>query len=281
MSIGKRRDRPRRSNTPANGEHRHVAVRSDTNTVQFGAFQANLQTGEVFRSKRRVPLQEKPFQILKALLERRGEMVTREELCQRLWSTNVFVDFDRGLKTAISKLRRALGDSAENPRLVETLPKRGYRLVAALKSDDAPEPSAASPRRHRVRLAVLPFRTLSPKADQEHFTEGMTEEIISELGRSTGGRLGVVAQTFVTKYRHDAKTVDDIARELNVEHLLEGSVRFAGNKVRINARLVHAGDQAYLWADSYDRNCRDVLGLQTEVAQTIAREVTMKLADHP
>lgn len=280
MPTGKRRGRLRTTKTPGNQKNGRAPARPDGNSVQFGQFQANLHTGEVFRSRRRVPLQEKPFQILKALLERRGEMVTREELRQKLWSKNVFVDFDRGLKTAINKLRRALGDSAEKPRVVETLPKRGYRLVAPLKPETAPERSIREPRPHRVRLAVLPFRNLSSKPDLENFTEGITEEIISELGRLPDGRVGVVAQSSVAKHGNGGKSVEEIARELNVEHLLEGSVRFAGKRVRINARLVHAGEQAYLWADSYERNCHDVLGLQCEVAQTIAREVTMKLAGH-
>jgi TolB-like protein len=279
MSIGKRRGRLRTKKAPANEENVLAPARPDGNTVRFGEFQANLHTGEVFRSRRKVPLQEKPFQILKALLEHRGEMVTRDELRQKLWSKNVFVDFDRGLKTAISKLRRALGDSAEKPRLVETLPRRGYRLVASLNPQSISEWPLREPHRHRVRLAVLPFRNLSPKPDRKHFTEGITEEIISQLGRLPERRLGVVAQSSIPRHGDGGKSVEEIARELKVEHLLEGSVRFAGKRVRINARLVHAGEQAYLWADSYDRNCRDVLGLQCEVAQTIAREVTMKLAD--
>ena len=276
----KRRGHLRTTRTPANREDGRVRVCPDGNTVQFGPFHANLHTGELFRSRRRVPLQEKPFQILKALLERRGEMVTREELHQKLWSKNVFVDFDRGLKTAISKLRHALGDSAERPRVIETLPRRGYRLVAPLRTQTTFESSGSESRRHRLRLAVLPFRNLSPNPEREHFIEGITEEIISELGRLPDGRLGVVAQISLARHGHSGKSVEEIARDLKVEHLLEGSVRFAGKRVRINARLVHAGEQAYLWADSYDRNCRDVLGLQCEVAQTIVREVRMKLTDH-
>src|SRR5215472_10179147 len=138
-------------------------------TVRFREFRANLWTGEVFKRRRRIHLQEKPFQILKTLLEHHGEMVTREELRQRLWSEDVFVDFDRGLKTAISKLRRALGDSAERPRLVETLPRRGYRFVAPVES---PSPDESEEQSGRVMLAVLPFKVLSPDGGQEYLSEG-------------------------------------------------------------------------------------------------------------
>jgi TolB-like protein len=247
-------------------------------TVHVGDFQVSLATGEVFRGQQRIRLQEKPFQVLKALLEHRGEMVTREELRQKLWSTGVFVDFDRSLKTAISKLRKALGDSAQNPRLIETLPRRGYRLVAPVKVRGAATQPVNRARNHRVMLAVLPFKNLSSNVAREYFSEGVTEEIISQLGRSHSRQLGVIARTSVVKYKRTAKTVEQIARELNVGHILEGSVRFSGKRVRISARLVHAGDQAYLWAESYDGDWGDALGLQSQVAQAITNQITVKLA---
>jgi TolB-like protein len=244
-------------------------------TVRFGAFVANLWTGELFKRARKVRLQEKPFQILKLLLERPGQMVTREELRRTLWPTGVFVDFDRGLKTAISKLRRALGDSAGNPQLVETLPRRGYRFVAPLKPlVRSPEPGASQ----QVKLAVLPFENLSASSDHEYFSDGVTEELISQLGRLHSKPLRVIARTSAMRYKRTVKSVDEIGRELNVHHVLEGSVRRSGSRVRITAQLVHVGDQTPVWTESYDHELHDELALQSTVAEAIAREVRATLA---
>jgi len=239
-------------------------------TVRFREFRANLWTGEVFKRRRRIHLQEKPFQILKVLLEHPGEMVTREELRQKLWSTDVFVDFDRGLKTAISKLRRALGDSADRPRLVETLPRRGYRFVAPIESPGVGESSA---RNGRVMLAVLPFRNLSADAAHVYLSEGMTEEITTQLGRLHAERLGVIARSSVMRCAQAGTSLEQIARELNVDYILEGSVRISGKRMRVAVQLVHVGDLAHIWAEFYDRRLGDALALQIELAQSIARQV--------
>src|SRR5215472_4420699 len=204
-------------------------------TVRFHEFRANLWTGELFKRRRRIHLQEKPFQILKTLLEHHGEMVTREELRTKLWSGDVFVDFECGLKTAISKLRRALGDSADRPRLVETLPRRGYRFVAPIES---PGETRGNVRNGRVMLAVLPFRNLSGDAGQGHFSEGITEEITTQLGRLDAERLGIIARRSVKRYAQTEKSLDQIGRELNVEHILEGSVRISGRRMRVAVQLV-------------------------------------------
>jgi TolB-like protein len=243
-------------------------------TVRFREFRANLWTGEVFKRRRRIHLQEKPFQILKTLLEHHGEMVTREELRSKLWSTDVFVDFDRGLKTAISKLRRALGDSAERPRLVETLPRRGYRFVAPIESPGEAESTA---RNGRVMLVVLPFRNLSADAGQDYLSEGITEEISTQLGRLHAERLGVIARSSVQRYAQTGKSLEEIGRELNVDHILEGSVRISGKRMRVAVQLVHVVDQAQIWADCYDRRLRNTLTLQIELAQSIARQIGTKL----
>lgn len=250
---------------------------SSNGLVHFAEFRADLQTGEVFRGKRKIRLQEKPFQILRALIEWRGQMVTHDELRRRLWSTDVFVDFDRGLKTAISKLRRALGDSAAHPRLVETLPRRGYRLVAPLGSlPDHDDPPAATAR-DRIKLAVLPFDNLSADPGLEYFSDGMTQEIIFQLARLHPRRLGVIARTSAIRYKHTGKSVEQIGSELGVDHVLEGSVRRAGKRVRITTQLIHTGDQMPLWLEIYDREFRDVLALQSRVAELIASEIKAHL----
>lgn len=242
--------------------------------VRFAEFQADLQTGELFRGKQKIRLQEKPFQVLRALIECPGQMVSNEDLRHRLWSNDVFVDFDRGLKTAISKLRRALGDSAAHPRLVETLPRRGYRLVAPLA---VPRESREAAAAHRIKLAVLPFDTLSADPGLDYFSDGVTQEIIFHLARLHPRRLGVIARTSAMRYKHAGKTVEQIGAELGVDHVLEGSVRRAGKRVRITVQLIQVGDQTPLWLEMYDQEFRDLLTLQSHVAEAIAREIKSNL----
>jgi TolB-like protein len=270
---GDQRPKPERRNGADSLPAQRTGFRNAV-TIRFREFRANLWTGEVFKRRRRIHLQEKPFQILKTLLERPGEMVTREELRSRLWSTDVFVDFDRGLKTAISKLRRALGDSADRPRLVETLPRRGYRFVAPIESRGDTETNA---RNGRVMLAVLPFRNLSADACQDYLSEGITEEITTQLGRLHAERLGVIGRSSVNRCAQGRKSLERIGRELKVDHILEGSVRVSGRRMRLAVQLVHVGDQAHIWADCYDRRLGDALALQIEVAQSIARQIGTKL----
>jgi TolB-like protein len=272
MSIGSTYRSPRvLSKKNGNGAVEPTAV------VRFAEFEADLRTGELFRGKKKIRLQEKPFQILRALVESPGQLVSNEELRHRLWSTNVFVDFDRGLKTAISKLRRALGDSGAHPRLVETLPRRGYRLVAPLTAPRNHPPPAAVERQDRIKLAVLPFDNLSADPGLEYFSDGMTQEIIFHLARLHPRRLGVIARTSAMRYKHAGKTVEQIGGELGVDHVLEGSVRRAGKRVRITTQLIQVGDQTPLWLEIYDHEFRDVLALQSRVAEAIAREIKSNL----
>ncbi len=240
--------------------------------VRFADFEADLVTGELFRGKKKIRLQEKPFQVLRALIECPGQLVSNEELRRRLWSSNVFVDFDRGLKTAMSKLRRALGDSGSHPRLVETLPRRGYRLVVPLTGPRNHHEETA-PQPQRLKLAVLPFDNLSADSGLEYFSDGMTQEIIFHLARLHPRRLGVIARTSAMRYKHAGKTVEQIGSELGVDHVLEGSVRRAGKRVRITTQLIQVGDQTPLWLEIYDHEFRDVLALQSRVAEAIAREI--------
>lgn len=272
MSIGSTYRPPRvLSKKNCNGAVESAVV------VRFAEFEADLRTGELFRGKKKIRLQEKPFQILRALVESPGQLVSNEELRHRLWSTNVFVDFDRGLKTAISKLRRALGDSGAHPRLVETLPRRGYRLVAPLTAPRNHAPPAAVEHHDRIKLAVLPFDNLSADPGLEYFSDGMTQEIIFHLARLHPRRLGVIARTSAMRYKHAGKTVEQIGGELGVDHVLEGSVRRAGKRVRITTQLIQVGDQTPLWLEIYDHEFRDVLALQSRVAEAIAREIKSNL----
>jgi len=234
-------------------------------TIRFGVFEIDPRAGELRKQGAKVKLQEQPFQILKVLLQRPGEIITREELQQTIWPSDTFVDFDHGLYNAIKRLREALGDSAETPRFVETLSRRGYRFVGKLECEAS-----------RVRsLVVLPLENLSRDPEQEYFAEGMTEALITTLAKI--GELRVVSRTSTMLYKGVHKPLREIARDLEVDAIIEGTVLRAGDRVRITTQLIDAAKEAHLWAESYERDLRDVLTLQSEVAQAVAREVRVKL----
>jgi TolB-like protein/Tfp pilus assembly protein PilF len=224
-----------------------------------------MRGGELRKQGVRVKLQEQPFQILQILLQRRGDVVTREELRQKIWPSDTFVDFDHSINNAIKRLRAALGDSAENPCYIETVASRGYRFITNLHPIT----------RQIGSLAVLPLGNLSHDPEQEYFAEGLTEALITTLAKI--GELRVVSRTSTMQFKGAHKPVREIARELAVDAVVEGTVLRAGNRVRITAQLIDAEEETHLWAESYERELCDVLTLQSEVAQAIAREVKVKL----
>src|SRR5438876_441903 len=244
------------------------AARLRDRAIQFGIFEVDLRSGELRKRGVKVKLQEQPLQILGILLEKPGEVVTREELRQRIWPADTFVDFDHGLNNAIRRLREALGDSAETPRYIETLSRRGYRFI----SNFGAATSGACPPRS---LAVLPLENLSRDPEQEYFAEGLTEALITTLAKI--GELRVVSRTSAMQYKGVHKPLREIARELEVDFVVEGTVLRVGRRVRITAQLIDASRETHLWAESYERDLRDVFALQSEVAQAIAREVHIKL----
>lgn len=337
--------------------------------LRFGLFELDLRAGELSKHGRRIRLQEQPFQVLVMLLEHPGEVVTREELQKKLWPADTFVNFDHGLNKAINKLREALGDSAESPRFVETVARRGYRFLAGVERGVAEEaasarvagvatrgagaapataaheavrgpaaapqaqgaagspapasqpplapgasgpPAVAGTRAGRARLlppvawkaalgvlllvaavaawqlqrgarssppirslAVLPLESLSNDASQDYFADGMTDELISELGQIRA--LRVISRTSVMAYKHARKPLPQIARELNVDAVVEGTVLRSGNRVRITAQLIDAAADEHLWSRSYEGELRDTLALQSQVARAIADQIQIKL----
>ena len=302
--------------------------------LRFGIFEADLRTGELRKRGERVRLQEQPFHVLAVLLLRPGELVTRDELRGGLWNVDTFVDFEHGLNKAINKIREALGDSAESPRFVETVPRRGYRFIAdvavvdvesAPPDTDAPsagadpltpddrEPSEIAertipPRGRRWQqtltitgcglalasvilvgwllqsrgpsptirsLAVLPLENLSGDASQEYFADGMTDQLIATLGQISA--LRVISRTSVMGYKGARKPLPQIARELNVDAVIEGSILRSGGRVRITAQLIDAAVDKHLWAQSYDGDVRDTLALQSRVARAIADEIRVSV----
>jgi TolB-like protein/DNA-binding winged helix-turn-helix (wHTH) protein/Flp pilus assembly protein TadD len=302
------------------------APASSRRRVRAGLFEVDLGSGEVHKNGRKVSLQEQPFRVLAILLERPGEVVTREELQARVWPADTFVGFDEGINTAIRKLRVAFGDSADNPRFIETIPRRGYRFVAPLHEtiaepgqpsvkvaiEDATElqrtrtksfqrlaaalsaaallvvlasvtylrrspPPAISTNQKRVMLAVLPFQNMSNDAAQEYFSDGLTEETITDLGQLSPDQLGVIARTSAMAYKHTNKTVSQIGHELGVTYILEGSVRRQGGEARVSAQLIRVSDQTHLWAQSYERELHDLLQIENELGKAIARQVQINL----
>jgi TolB-like protein len=243
--------------------------------MRCGPFELDPGSRELRSATGRLRLQEQPFVILQMLLERRGQVVTREELRQRLWPAGTFVDFEHSLNAAIKRLRAALGDDADNPQFVETIPRRGYRFVA---DPDGSDESAAGVAQYRVRLAVLPFTELGLDGQDDYFSQGFTEEMISELGRRCRGRVGVISSHSSTTFRHTSARARDIGTALRADYLLEGSVRRNEGRVRITARLVETARETQLWVDTYEQPLADWLSAQTEIATRIAQSLAMELA---
>jgi len=284
------------------------------NLVRFGAFEVDLRAGELRKNGVRIKLQEQPLQVLGLLLESPGAVVTREEIQRQLWSTDTFVDFEHSLNAAVKRLREALGDSADNPRFIETLPRHGYRFIAPVQGASpanlqVPTPAVPNRRRwqpvvaggiallliagasflfwrqthntvppdRRVMLAVLPFENLSGDPSEELFSDGMTREMINWLGRLDARRLGVIAATSAMKYKNSPKTISEIGRELGVDYILEGSVQKDGGRVRITAQLIAVNNQAHLWAESYDRGQSDVLLTQADITRAVSQQIRLTL----
>jgi TolB-like protein/DNA-binding winged helix-turn-helix (wHTH) protein/Tfp pilus assembly protein PilF len=296
--------------------------------LRFGVFELDRRAGELRKHGVRLRLQEQPFQVLAMLLERPGETVTREELRNRLWTAETFVDFDHGVNKAVNRIRDALGDSATSPRFVETVARRGYRFIAdvavvegaptirpEVRSGDlvplAGEPVAPvadplalgrlhpwriigaalalvsilvvvralpsrDPRPAPIRsLAVLPLENLSGDTSQEYFADGMTDELIATLGQINA--LRVISRTSVMPYKRARKRLPEIARELNVDAVIEGTVLRSGDQVRITAQLIEARDDKHLWSETYDGDLRDTLTLQNKVARAIAEQIRINL----
>jgi TolB-like protein/DNA-binding winged helix-turn-helix (wHTH) protein/Flp pilus assembly protein TadD len=289
--------------------------------LRFDNFELDLRTEELRKHGVRLRLQGQPLQVLAALLKRAGDVVTREELRAQIWTTDTFVDFDHSLHNAIARLREVLGDSAERPRFIETLPRRGYRFIAPVDAGDLPAPSRAAgsatpaalsgharltkshalllttafailavsivlwlartggaPANAAPRLnsiAVLPLENLSGDPSQEFFADGMTDQLITDLAKV--GSLRVISRTSVMQYKGTRKGLPEIARELNVDTIVEGSVIRSGQRVRVTAQLVQAPTDLHLWAETYDRDLGDILKLQGEVAEAIAGQVRAQL----
>lgn len=250
--------------------------------LRFDVFELDTRAGELRKRGTRLRLQGQPLQILATLLTRAGDLVTRDELRAQIWQAETFVDFDHSLHNAIARIRETLGDSADSPRYIETLPRRGYRFIAPV-DEVTPRTTPAHQSRetshstaHGIQaLAVLPLQDLSGDPAQDYFAEGMTEALITSLAKIKA--LRVISRTSALQYKGAKKSLPQIARELNVDAVIEGSVLRSGERVRITAQLIHAATDQHLWAESYERGFQDILSLQGEIARQIANEVHVAL----
>lgn len=235
---------------------------------QFRKFEIDVCAKELRKNDIRLKIHGHPLDVLLMLLEHPGEVVTREEIRRKLWPSHTFVDFEHGINAAIKKLRQALCDSAYKPRYIETLPRIGYRFV----SEVLRVPTG------KLMVAVLPFENLSGDASQEYFSDGLTEQTITDLSSIASDRMGVIARTSAMTYKGTRKNIAEICRELDVQYAVEGSVRRDGSRIRISVQLIRANDQTHLWAQNFDRELVNVLTVQEELGRAIAEQVRVKLA---
>jgi TolB-like protein/DNA-binding winged helix-turn-helix (wHTH) protein/Tfp pilus assembly protein PilF len=313
----------------------------------FADFELDPGRCQLRRGDRILKLEKIPMDLLMLLVEADGQLVTRDQIIERIWGRDVFLDTEHGINTAIRKIRIALRDDPESPRFVETITGRGYRFVApvtlapangngsapaaanapsveatATEATAAQRPAAPStarvpagapsaeppvpmlrgwiaalaavlvalililvlkptllrsllsPRRSDLQiqsLAVLPLENLSGDPSQDYFADGMTDELITMLAKTTN--LRVVSRTSAMQYKGARRPLRDIARELGVDGILEGSVARSGNRVHMTVQLIYAPSDTHFWAESYDRDLNQVYALPSELAQTIAKEV--------
>jgi len=329
-----------------------VGASESPRLLKFGDdFELNLAAGQLCRSGRLVKLERIPMEALLFLVQNRGELVSREQIVEKIWGKDTFLDTDNAVNGAIRKIRQVLKDDPDQPRFVQTITGKGYRFIApvvetpvvksqlldsshlaslAAGSEAGPGRVPAAPdspgwedsagwfsRRSqrvlgiailaavivliaasaiylrwfelpvrtaqsggRTMLAVLPFENLTGDPGQEYFSDGMTEEMITQLGSLDPGDMGVIARTSVMHYKHSTKPLPQIAQELGVQYVLEGSVRRDADKVRITAQLIQMRDQTHLWARDYDRDAKDLLVVQSEIAKEISGEIQTAFGEH-
>ena len=233
---------------------------------RFGPYEADVHAGELRKGGLRIRLRAKSFDVLVCLLEHPGELVTREELQHRLWPEGVFVEFDNSLNSAVNRLRGALQDRSHRPKYIETLPRRGYRFIAPVEQFQSSSSRT---------LAVLPFANLSGDSETEYFADGITDALITELGRISG--LRVISRQSIVHLKGSVKVLPEVAGEFGADAILEGSVLHAGDRVRVTAQLILVAPEQHLWAQSYEREMTDILNVQREIVRAIAERIQVVL----
>jgi TolB-like protein len=251
-----------------------MATVQPSKIVSFGPYRVDLRSGELYKGSERIVLQGQTFRLLEGLLERPGEVLGRDELRARLWPSDTYVDFEHSINAAVRRLRRALGDSADAPRYIETLHRRGYRFVGMVPIDDDGRGTAAN---LRLRLAVLPFSSITSQAEPDGFSDGLTEETIAQITHRCAPSIRVVSRLAVGQLQYARGAIETVRDALQVDYVVEGRVRRAGNRDRITSQLIDAADATHIWADAYERDCADNLSVQKDVAQLIAEAVATRL----
>jgi TolB-like protein/DNA-binding winged helix-turn-helix (wHTH) protein len=241
----------------------NAVVGLPSGTIRFGPFEVDGGARVLRKRGLRIKLRRQSFDILSALLEHPGETVTREELRGRLWPETVFVDFEDSLNSAVKRLRSALGDSAITPQYIETIPRVGYRFMA--RADPAAKAGGGV-----FRMLVLPFSNLSGEPAQDYLSDGLTEEVTGELSLLDPS-LAVIARTSAMHYKGSRKGIAAIAGELNLDYVLEGSVRWSEGRVRVAAQLIDARRETHLWANRFEGELTDFVHFQCEIAEAVAR----------
>ncbi|MGE5359563.1 MAG: winged helix-turn-helix domain-containing protein [Bacteroidales bacterium] len=234
---------------------------------RFGDFELDRRTLELRKSGQKVKLQPQPARVLRLLVSRPGELVSRDEIRREVWGEETFVDFERNLNYCLNCVRAVLGDTAQSPKYIETLPRRGYRFIAPVERQRPfPEPT----------LAVLPFANLNGDPAREYFADGITDALITELARIKSMR--VISRQSVVHLKGSSQKLDDIASDLRVDGIVEGAVLHEGNRVRVTAQLVLVEPERHIWAETYDGDLSAVLATQREAARAIAACVASALS---
>ncbi len=290
--------------------------------LRFNDTEIDVGRYELRRNSSLLRLERLPMELLILLASRQGELVTREEVIERLWGKGVYLDTEQGINTAIRKIRICLRDTAENPKYIQTVVGKGYRFVPPVTltaNEEVVRPatghppiatmprtwrrihiatlaalvcaaaagiywrsttrSVASSSSDKIMLAVLPFVNLSGDPQQDYFSDGLTEEIITRLGSFNPSRLAVIARTSTIQYKGAKKSVAEIGRELGVDYVLEGTTRSDGTRVRVAAQLIQVRDQTHIWANSYDTEMRDVLDVHRNIASAVASSISVALPE--
>ena len=244
---------------------------------RFGPFELDSENFELRRAGRRVKLDRTPLELLLLLVRRSTKLVTHEEAVQEVWGRDVVIETEAALYTAIRKVRRALGDSPAKPRFIQTVARKGYRFIGLPAAPAGSVQAVKEEGQRRVVLAVLPLVNLSGQSRQDYFSDGLTEQLICELGQFAPHELGVIARTSVLRYKDTRKSVAQIGAELSVDYLIEGSARHERSRVRITLQLIRATDQTHVWAETFDRPWGDILQLQAQVARIVAEKIRVSL----
>ena len=242
---------------------------SARSTFRFGEFELDLSAYELRRADRQLKLGRQPMELLILLIERHRQLVSRREIVDRLWGTEVFVDTETGVNTAVSRIRQVLQDPATAPKFLETVPGKGYRFIAPVQIVGDPPPAGAT-------IAVLPFDNLTSDDQREYLAAGLTDETSASLPQIDPVRLRVKGRTL--RYRGTTKSVAEIGRELCVDFLVASSLRAAGIRLRLTVTLIRVADEEHVWSQIYDREASDLLGLQQELSAAIAQQIHLHLS---